>query len=133
SQTVSLPEEIANDEALDELLTRPTPELIEFVKTLDGPLLCLGAGGKMGPTLAVRAKRAVESAGVALPVIAVSRFTDAGRRRWLEERGVQTIAADLYDRSALARLPEAENVIYLAGIKFGTSQNPAPTWALNTI
>jgi nucleoside-diphosphate-sugar epimerase len=133
NHALSLPDVIDSEEALDEFITRPSAELVAFVRTLQGPLLLLGAGGKMGPTLAVRARRAAESAGVPLPIIAVSRFSDANARRWLEERGIETIAADLFDRSALARLPEAQNIIYLVGLKFGTSQNPSSTWAVNTI
>jgi nucleoside-diphosphate-sugar epimerase len=66
-------------------------------------------------------------------VIAVSRFPDARARRWLEERGVKTISADLLERKAVDKLPVAENVLFLAGLKFGTAQNPAQTWAVNTI
>jgi nucleoside-diphosphate-sugar epimerase len=124
---------IETEEQLDDMLTRPGARLIEFVKGLEGPLLVLGAGGKMGPTLAVLARRAAQVAGCPLRVIAASRFTDANARTWLESRGVETISCDLFDRDAVARLPEAYNVIYLVGLKFGTSQNPALTWAANTL
>jgi nucleoside-diphosphate-sugar epimerase len=93
----------------------------------------LGAGGKMGPTLALLAKRAADSAGSKLDVVAVSRFSDERARHWLKERGVTTLSADLFDRSALARLPDSENVISLVGLKFGTTQSPARTWAVNTL
>ncbi len=128
-----LPEFIDTEELLDEVMTRPSAALIEFAKTLRGPLLILGAGGKMGPTLAVRARRAVEAAGCKLDVIAVSRFSDVRARTFLEDRGVRTLNADLLSRDALASLPEAENVIYLVGLKFGTAQNPSLTWAMNTL
>jgi len=118
---------------LDEVLTRPCGELIEFIKTVSSPLLVLGAGGKMGPTLAVLARRAAEAAGHPLEVVAVSRFSNAASRQWLEARGVRTVSADLLDATALARLPEAQNIIYLVGLKFGTAQNPAATWAINTL
>ena len=129
----TLPEIIENQEALDEVLTRPSAALVEFVKTLRGPLLILGAGGKMGPTLAVQARRAVEAAGCALEIVAASRFSDPSARKWLEERGVRTLSADLLSRDALASLPDSENIIYLVGLKFGTAQNPAMTWAMNTL
>jgi hypothetical protein len=107
--------------------------LVEFVLRLRSPLLVLGAGGKMGPTLAILAKRAAEEAGHRLEVIAVSRFGNAAARRSLEEHGVRTISADLLERAALENLPESENVVYLVGMKFGTADKPATTWAMNTV
>jgi len=124
---------IETEEALDEVLTRPNADLVEFIKTLSSPLVILGAGGKMGPTLSVLAQRAAEAADHPLDVIAVSRFSDEGVQRWLEARGVRTLNCDLLDRSALTQLPNSENVVYLVGLKFGTSQNPARTWAINTL
>ena len=118
---------------LDEFLTRPRPLLVEFIRQVRGPLVVLGAGGKMGPTLAVLAKRAAEEAGVPLAVLAVSRFSTPAARSWLEARGVKTLSSDLLDRRCLAELPEAASVLYLVGLKFGTSQNPALTWAVNTL
>jgi nucleoside-diphosphate-sugar epimerase len=115
------------------VLTRPSPPLAGFIRTVSSPLLILGAGGKMGPTLAVLARRAAEAAGHKLDVVAVSRFRDAASRRWLEERGVRTLSCDLLDGPAVSRLPDAENLIYLVGLKFGTAQNPAATWAMNTL
>jgi dTDP-4-dehydrorhamnose reductase len=130
---LDLPEFLDTEDDLDELLTRPRPALVEFVRSLASPLVVLGAGGKMGPTLAVLAKRAAGAAGHPLEVIAVSRFSDERARAWLEGTGVITLSADLLDRAALARLPDAEQVISLVGLKFGTSQNPALTWAINTL
>lgn len=124
---------IQSEDALLELLTRPSTQLVEFVKTLPSPLLVLGAGGKMGPTLCVLARRAAEQAGRRLDIIAVSRFTDAKARQWLEERGIETLSADLLDRQAVQQLPDAANVINLTGLKFGTAANPALTWATNTV
>lgn len=128
-----LPDRLPSETELLDLLTRPSRELVEFIRTVASPLLVLGAGGKMGPSLCVLAKRAAERAGHSLDVIAVSRFTDAAARQWLETRGVRTLGADLLDPAAVRRLPDAPNVINLTGLKFGTSQNPALTWATNTI
>lgn len=127
------PAKMRNEEELDEVLTRPSARLQEFIRTVESPLVVLGAGGKMGPTLAVLAKRAAESAGHALEVIAVSRFSNAQAREWLEKRSVKTVPCDLLEREQVARLPQSPNVVYLVGLKFGTSQNPALTWAVNTI
>ena len=131
--TPALPDSIQTEPALDEFLTRPGAELVQFIKSIRTPLVILGAGGKMGPSLAVLARRAAEAAGHQLEVIAVSRFSDAGARRWLEERGIRTRCCDLFDADAVRKLPPAEDVLYLVGQKFGTTQNPAFTWAANTI
>jgi hypothetical protein len=127
------PERIETEEQLDELLTRPSAALVEFIQTLSSPLLVLGAGGKMGPTLAVLAKRAANAANHPLEVIAVSRFSDAGTRAWLERHRVKTIACDLLAAPAVETLPDADTIVYLVGLKFGTAQNPAATWAMNTL
>ena len=131
--TRDLPEIIESESALDELMTRPRTELIEFVRTLSNPLVVLGAGGKMGPSLAVLARRAAEAAQHKLEVIAVSRFSDKQSREWLEARGVRTISCDLIEREALRQLPDSGNIINMVGFKFGTSVNPALTWAMNTL
>jgi nucleoside-diphosphate-sugar epimerase len=124
---------IHTEPELEDVLTQPAATLVEFIRTVSSPLLILGAGGKMGPTLALLARRAADAAGHKLEIVAVSRFGDAGSRRWLEERGVKAVGHDLLDGQALSRLPDAENLIYLVGLKFGTSQNPAATWAMNTL
>ena len=128
-----LPETIPCEDDLDEVMTRPSPELVDFIRTVRSPLVVLGAGGKMGPSLAVRAKRAADLAGVDLDVVAVSRFSEDATRSWLTERDVETRSVDLLDADSLASLPEATDVISLVGTKFGTSQNPSRTWAINTL
>jgi nucleoside-diphosphate-sugar epimerase len=128
-----LPRTIANEEELEAALTRPTEALVKFIPHVRSPLVVLGAGGKMGPTLAILAKNAAEEAGHRLEVIAVSRFSDAAARRALEEKGVKTISGDLLDRHVVEGLPDSENVIYLVGMKFGTSTDPSSTWAMNTV
>lgn len=130
---MQLPELIESESQLDDLLTTPSPALVESFKSLADPLLILGAGGKMGPTLAVLAARAAKLAGSAVRVIAASRFSDALSRDYLHQRGVETQIADVFDREQLASLPDSSNVVYLVGMKFGTSTDPVPTWATNTI
>jgi len=124
---------IATESELEEVLTRPRAPLTELIKSFSSPLIILGAGGKMGPTLAALAKRAAEAAGHPLDVVAVSRFGDARSRQWLEARGVRTMSCDLLDAGTLATLPDSENILHLVGLKFGTAQNPAATWAINTL
>jgi dTDP-4-dehydrorhamnose reductase len=114
-------------------MTRPNSALIESLGSLRGPLMILGAGGKMGPTMAVLAQRAVAAAGRGPDIIAVSRFSDTEVRSWLESHGVRTIAADLMKADSLARLPDTHALIYMVGSKFGTHDNPALTWAINAL
>ncbi len=127
------PARIESEAILEEVLTRPSAQLTEFIRSVRDPLVIVGAGGKMGPTLAVLARRAAEAAGHQLDVIAVSRFGDRTAQGWLEQRGVRTISMDLLDPSAPERLPDSSNVICLVGLKFGTGQNPSLTWAVNAL
>ena len=128
-----LPDIILDEAQLDTVLTEPSAELKEFISQISSPLIILGAGGKMGPTLAVLAKHAADLAGHPLEVIAVSRYSNDATRQWLENNGVQTHTADLLNRDQWAGLPDSENVIYLVGQKFGTEANPGLTWAMNTL
>jgi nucleoside-diphosphate-sugar epimerase len=98
---------------------------------IDGDLLLLGAGGKMGPTLARMARRASDLAGVRRRVIGVSRFSVGGIEQRLAGHGVETIRCDLMDRAQLDRLPAAPNLIFMTGMKFGSSGNAGLTWMMN--
>jgi nucleoside-diphosphate-sugar epimerase len=124
---------ITTIEQLEEMLSRPNRHDVEALGLLEGDLLILGAAGKMGPSLAMRAKRAIDQAGSKHRIIAVSRFSDAHVRKSLEDAGVQAIAADLMDRHALDHLPDAPNVIFMAGRKFGTQGAQHETWAANVL
>ena len=105
------------------MLSAPTPGVVRALGELPGDIIVLGAGGKMGPSLARMAKRASDAAGVQRKVIAVSRFTDKRILADLRTAGVEAIAADLMDEGQLGSLPEAPNVVYMAGTKFGTTGN----------
>ncbi len=133
-QSASLPDAIKTLDELDQLLSRPSAQLLQSIRNFSSPLVIVGAGGKLGPTLAVMARRAADEAGCALDIIAVSRFhSTAPARAWLEQRGVTTVSCDLLAPDSIQQLPESENVIYLAGQKFGTSKSPAMTWAINVL
>ena len=123
---------IETEARLEEVLATPNEQDIEVLRRLPGNVMILGAGGKMGPSLARRIKRATEVGGVNRRVIAVSRFSEAAARSELEQAGVTTIAADLLDRAQLAQLPDCENVFFLAGRKFGSTERTDLTWAINT-
>ena len=120
---------------LADALSEPTPALIRTLAALDGDIIVLGAGGKMGPSLARMARRALDAADGdrRRAVIAVSRWSDSAAVEELDAAGVQCIRADLLDRAAVDALPFAPNVIFMAGQKFGTGGDPAQTWAMNTI
>ena len=123
-----LPARLDSVEALEELLSRPSAALVDELAQVDGDLMILGVGGKMGPTLARLAKRAAPGKRI----IGVARFSDAAVRDRLHGWGVETIAVDLLDRAALQALPRVANIVFAAGHKFGASGNPALTWAMNT-
>ncbi len=119
------------EEKLNELLTTPTDALVEDIKKIKGDIMVLGAAGKMGPTLCVLAKNAAKKAGIEKRVIGVSRGTDKIAVKLMKDNGVEVISADLLDKEKLYSLPEVENVIYMAGKKFGTNGNEWQTWAMN--
>ncbi len=125
------PDRIANEAELEEFLSRPTAADAEAARDVAGDVLILGAGGKMGPSLARRLRRAAERAGVKSRITAVSRFSDPTSRRSLCDAGVEVMAADLLEREQVARLPDAPNVIFMAGRKFGSTGAESLTWAMN--
>jgi len=122
-----------NERELEDLLSRPNKADVGFMRGLEGDLLILGAGGKMGPTLAGRAARAAAEAGARKRIIAVARFTEPGVREKLAASGVDTITADLLDDAQLRDLPDCTNVVYMAARKFGTAGDEPLTWAMNTL
>jgi nucleoside-diphosphate-sugar epimerase len=123
------PAAIADVEALEERLSRPDDDVVADLGRLAGDVLVLGAGGKMGPTLARMAKRAAPEKSV----VAVARFSDPSVDDALRAHGVETLRADLLERDEVARLPRLPNVVFMAGQKFGTSGAPSQTWAMNTL
>jgi len=127
-------ESILDIETLETELSRPTLGVLETLRSLDGDVLVLGAGGKMGPTLSRMIRRGLDELGAeSRRVIAVSRFSSSSAANEFHRHGVETIACDLLDRKSVGRLPEAPNVLFLAGQKFGTSEAPERTWAMNTL
>lgn len=120
-----------SEERLDLLLSAPSQALIEDICKINGDIMVLGAGGKMGPTQAILAKNAIEAAGIRKKVIAVSRFSDKNALELLHHNQVETISMDLADEEALKGLPDVANIIYMAGKKFGTNGNESETWSMN--
>ena len=123
---------IRDVEALDDLLSQPTEGATRALASLEGDVLILGVGGKMGPTLARMTRRAFDAAGISRRVIGVSRFTSPTLMSRLHSWGVETLSCELMDRRALADLPDAANVIFMAGMKFGSTGQESLTWAMNS-
>jgi nucleoside-diphosphate-sugar epimerase len=124
---------IDSEQHLDHLLTQPSDADIAFALRLRGDCMVLGAGGKMGPTLARRLQLALRAAKRNSQVIAVSRFQSSDAERELQDDGVKTIACDLLDPDMVGNLPLAANVLFLAGRKFGSAGDPEMTWAMNAV
>lgn len=125
------PDAIETVEQLDDLLSEPTERVVETLARLDGDLVLLGVAGKMGPTLARMARRGFDAAGVRRRVIGVARFSSGDAAERLQAHGVETIRCDLLDPAQLDRLPDAANVVFMTGMKFGATGQEALTWAMN--
>jgi nucleoside-diphosphate-sugar epimerase len=118
-------------EDVDKMMYRINDEFVDDIRTINGDFLILGAGGKMGPSLCKLTKLAVDAAKAKRRVIAVSRFSNKAAETEMHDLGIETISMDLMDDNALLGLPDVENVIYMAGTKFGTTGNESYTWAMN--
>jgi nucleoside-diphosphate-sugar epimerase len=117
-----------NEYDLEELLSEPSEATRQFLSDTEGDIVVLGAGGKMGPTLAMMLRKAAKD----INIYAVSRFSDKGVRSRIEQAGVKTVEADLLDESAYGKLPKVQNVFYMVGMKFGATGNQPLTWAMNS-
>ena len=123
----ALPARFDNVEHLEEVMTTPSPALLAQVGKLDGDLIILGVGGKIGPTLARLAKRAMPGKRV----VGVARFSEKGLREALTAAGIECIAIDLLEREQVEALPKLGNVVFMAGRKFGSAGQEDLTWAMN--
>jgi len=128
-ESLKLPESFRDEAHLEDFMSTPTRGLVEDFAKLDGDILILGVGGKVGPTMAMMAKRAAPKKRI----IGVARFSDATVKRRIEAAGVETVTCDLLDRESIARLPETANVIYMAGKKFGVTGGEPLAWAMNAV
>lgn len=123
---------IEDEQQLEELISTPTAETVKLFEELEGDIMILGIAGKIGPSLGLMAKRACELAGVNKRIIGVSRFRSPDEKERIEQLGIETLQGDLLDRDFLESLPKIKNIFFLAGIKFGSEDNRALTWAMNT-
>lgn len=120
-------------EKLEQVLCEPSDRLVEDLRKIDGDIMILGAGGKMGPTLCMLAAGAIKKGGIDKTVYAVSRFSDARNKRVMEDNGVICISADLQNTDDISKLPDCQNIIFMAGRKFGTDGSEALTWGMNAV
>lgn len=117
---------------LEDQILAPSASLVADIKKIEGDIMLLGIGGKMGPSMGKLALRAIKEAGINKRVIGVSRFSDSTVKNQLEQIGIETISCDLLNPQELQQLPQVSNIIYLAGHKFGTTGREDFTWAMNT-
>ncbi len=125
------PDTIADVEQLEALISEPSDGVIETMARLEGDMILLGVGGKMGPSLARMAKRATDAAGVQRRIIGVDLFPSGDMDKRLRSFGIETIKCNLLDKDSLMGLPDAPNVVFMVGMKFGSTGNEALTWAMN--
>jgi nucleoside-diphosphate-sugar epimerase len=126
---MTLPPHFADVADLEEFMTQPSAVLIDDLARVQGDIIVLGVGGKMGPTLARMARRAAPSKRI----IAVARFSAPSLRARLEAQGIECISANFLERDQLDGLPDCPNVIFMAGKKFGSADDQPGTWAMNTL
>ena len=117
-----------NERSLEEILSKPSEATKEILSVLDGDIVVLGAGGKMGPTISMMLKNASGDK----KIYAVSRFSDEAVRSRIEDAGIETVQIDLLDEAQYCQLPDVKNVFFLAGMKFGSTGNQPLTWAMNS-
>ncbi len=118
---------------LEDRLSQPTEESIESLREMDGDFLLLGVGGKMGPSLARMVRRIQTMLGRGDRVFGAARFSDPAVASYLEAHGIETLPCNLLDDDALAKLPTVPNVVFMTGMKFGSSGNRSMTWGMNTL
>jgi nucleoside-diphosphate-sugar epimerase len=119
---------------VDEELSEPSEAMVEAAHGLAAPVAVLGAGGKMGLHVARMARLALDRAGrPEAPVVAVSRFSSLRARDEFESRGISAVAADLLDEGALTGLPDFGTVYFLAGMKFGSAEQPETLRLFNEV
>lgn len=128
---MKLPDRIRNVGELEDLLSTPGKETIKMFSRMEGDIMFLGVGGKIGPTLARMARRACDKAGIEKRIFGVSKFGSEKEKQHLEAMGIETMDGDLLDTNFLNSLPKVKNIFFLAGMKFGSEENISLTWAVN--
>jgi nucleoside-diphosphate-sugar epimerase len=114
----------ATTEALDRRISEPSAEVIAAIAECPGDFVVLGAGGKMGLHICQMLQRSLHALQSDQQVLAVSRFSSPAATEPFVRSGIAVAAADLSEPAAYRRLSPAANVVFLAGMKFGTSSSP---------
>jgi nucleoside-diphosphate-sugar epimerase len=127
--------EISNSAQLREFMSAPTDGVLDWVKKLKGEVLILGGSGKMGPELTEMIVRADAIAGFKRTVGVASTFSNSTENtaQLFADIGVKVFKGELTDTAFLASLPDAENVIYMPGFKFGSNDNWGKAVQVNCI
>ncbi len=126
------PQRIEDEDHLEEMLSNPDDELIKMFRRTDGDILFLGITGKIGPSIAITAAKACRKAGVSKRLMGVSRRPDKEHKHKFERMGIETVNGDLLDTEFVKSLPDFLNVFFLAGMKFGSTEDLPMTWAINS-
>lgn len=129
----NLPQVISSESELEDYLSKPSSNLINMMKRLEGDILILGVAGKIGPDLARTALRAIEEAGLKKKVIGVDLFPEDGSKDAFKNMEIELIKCNMLEPDEVAKLPHVKNVIYLVGKKFGTSGSEELTWMINVV
>jgi nucleoside-diphosphate-sugar epimerase len=129
ASSVPLPDRFSDVEHLEDVMTTPSAALASELRELPGDIIILGVAGKIGPTLARLAKRAAPGKRI----VGVARFSEPDARRALDAAGIDCVTADLLDRAQVEALPKLENVVFMAGRKFGSAGHEDLTWAMNAL
>lgn len=124
----TLPERIETEDQLEDLLATPNQAVVDDLAKLDGDIMILGVAGKVGPGIARMARQAAPDK----KIYGVARFSDATVKAQLEAAGVECLTCDLLDQAKLSQLPKVPNIIFMAGKKFGTTEDPPFAWAMNS-
>ncbi len=124
---------IESVQELEQQLATPNTRDLDSIRRIKGDIIILGAGGKMGPSLARRIHRAAQEARAPSRVLAVSRFSSPDVVKELSGDGIEALICDLLDRDDVAKLPLCPNVLFLSGRKFGSTDRPDLTWAANAM
>ncbi len=118
-----------DESGLEDLLSEPTDIARDTLERVEGDIVVLGAGGKMGPTLAMMLRKADPKR----KIYAVSRFSDKAVEQRIADAGIEVIEQDFLDDSTYHKLPDVPNVFHLPCMKFGATGKEDLTWAMNAL
>jgi nucleoside-diphosphate-sugar epimerase len=127
--------DIKNDNQLWGFMTDPSDQLVESISKLEGPILILGGSGKMGKELVGLLRNADRKHHLKREISVASTFSNPNEEdiRLLQSLNVNIYKGNLSDEQFLNSLPDAPNVVYMMGFKFGSSGDWQRAYHLNAI